>query len=69
MAQATLKPDERPEGAADVSASKLEATVALMGFVTLFFAGMVVGLQADALGMIVRHNSHLALGRKSLFLR
>lgn len=68
MTQATLKPDERPEGAADVSANKLEATVALMAFVTLFFAGIVIGLQADALGMFVRYSSHLALWRKSLFL-
>lgn len=51
MTQATLKPDESPKGAADASASKLEATVALVAFVTLFFAAVVVGLQADALGM------------------
>lgn len=52
MTQATLKADERPKGAADVSTNKLEATVAPMAFVTLFFAGIVVGLQADALGYL-----------------
>lgn len=67
MTQTTLKPDERARDAADVSANKLEAAVALMAFVTLFFAGVVVGLWADALGMFVRHSSLLALGKKSLF--
>lgn len=51
MTQAALKPDESPKGAADASANKLEATVALVAFVTLFFVAVVVGLQADALGM------------------
>lgn len=51
MCRTTLKPGESPKGAADASANKLEATVALVAFVTLFFAAVVVGLQADALGM------------------
>lgn len=68
MTQATFTPDERPEGAVDASANRLEATVALVAFVTIFFAGVLVGFQAGALGMFVRHTSHLALGRKSLFL-
>lgn len=54
MTQATLKPDESPEGAAGASANKLEAAVALMAFVTLSFAGVVVELQADALGMFFK---------------
>lgn len=43
-----LKPADKPRGARDAAANLLEATAALMAFAALFFAGVAVGLPADA---------------------
>lgn len=43
-----LKPANKPRGARDATANLLEATVALMAFAALFFAGVAVALLADA---------------------
>lgn len=47
-----LKPDERSKGAVDVSANKLEATVALVAFVTFSLQEEWLGCRLMLLGYL-----------------